>query len=144
MADCCKPGMVPTQGSQVCHCFYPIRIELLLLNASFSSNWSVSNLSAVLEELASQLGLQVSQIQMNNFYLVGSSGVNITMDIAPHTGISFSAGDVHAINSSLARHKVHFNPTLVGDYRLLNLTWFEPPAPSPGKSRLLVSLPCYL
>ncbi|KAJ6343765.1 hypothetical protein OIU76_005501 [Salix suchowensis] len=53
------------------------------------------------------------------------------MDILPHTGISFSASDASAINSSLTLHKVHFDSTLVGGYKLLNLTWFEPPAPSP-------------
>lgn len=136
MADCCQPGTVPRRGSQVCHCVYPVRIELLLLNASLSS--------ALLVELASQLGLQVSQLQINNFYIVGLSGLNITMDIAPLTGISFTASDMYAINSSLARHKVHFNTTLVGDYRLLNLTWFEPPPPSPGNSHFLLSLPSHL
>lgn len=55
------------------------------------------------------------------------------MDFTPHTGISFSAGDASALNSSLALHKVHFDSSHVGDYELLNLTWFEPPAPSPGK-----------
>ena len=54
------------------------------------------------------------------------------MDFTPHTGISFSAGDASALNSSLALHKVHFDSSHVGDYKLLNLTWFEPPAPSPG------------
>ncbi|KAL9435519.1 hypothetical protein AB3S75_021734 [Citrus x aurantiifolia] len=52
------------------------------------------------------------------------------MDITPHTGISFSASDASAINFSLTTHKVHFDSTLVGDYKLLNFTWFEPPAPS--------------
>eukprot|EP00268_Persea_americana_P008733 TRINITY_DN13413_c1_g2_i3.p1 TRINITY_DN13413_c1_g2~~TRINITY_DN13413_c1_g2_i3.p1 ORF type:complete len:551 (-),score=106.58 TRINITY_DN13413_c1_g2_i3:818-2470(-) len=136
VSDCCKPGTVPRQGSQVCHCIYPVRIELLLMNASLSSIRG-----ALLEELASQLGLQVSQFEINNFYMVGLSGFNITMDIAPLTGISFTASEVYAINSSLARHKVHFNTTLVGDYRLLNLTWFEPPPPSPAPSLSVSPIP---
>ncbi|KAF8387637.1 hypothetical protein HHK36_026290 [Tetracentron sinense] len=125
IADCCGPDMVLKQGSRVCHCVYPIKLDLLLLNVSLSSNWSPFQ-----EELASQLGLRVSQFEIINFYVLGLSRLNISMDITPHTGISFSASDVSAINSSLAMHKIHLDPKLVGDYKLLNLTWFEPPAPS--------------
>ncbi|XP_058078027.1 receptor-like serine/threonine-protein kinase ALE2 isoform X2 [Magnolia sinica] len=128
ISDCCGPDMIPKRGSQVCRCVYPIKLELFLLNASLSSNWS----AAFLEELASQLSLRVSQFVITNFYVVGLSGLNITMDIAPHTGISFSASDVYTMNTSLTTHKVRLDPTLVGDYKLLNLTWFKPPAPSPA------------
>ena len=54
------------------------------------------------------------------------------MDITPHTGISFSASDASKINSSLVKHRVHFDPNVVGDYKVLNFTWFEPPVPSPA------------
>ncbi|KAJ6400946.1 hypothetical protein OIU84_016381 [Salix udensis] len=128
VSDCCKLDMVLKRGSHGCHCVYPIKLDLLLLNISQNPNWNM-----FLEELASQLGLQVSQIELINFYVVSLSRLNISMDILPHKGISFSASDASAINSSLTLHKVHFNSTLVGDYKLLNLTWFEPPAPSPGK-----------
>ena len=120
--------MVLKRGSHGCHCVYPIKLDLLLLNISQNPNWNM-----FLEELASQLGLLVSQIELINFYVLSLSRLNISMDITPHTGISFSASDASAINSSLTFHKVHFDSTLVGDYKLLNLTWFEPPAPSPGK-----------
>ncbi|KAH8517224.1 hypothetical protein H0E87_005246, partial [Populus deltoides] len=126
-SDCCKPDMVLKRGSHGCHCVYPIKLDLLLLNVSQNPNWNL-----FLEELSSQLGLLVSQIELINFYLLSLSRLNISMDIIPHTGISFSASDASAVNSSLALHKVHFDSSHVGDYKLLNLTWFEPPAPSPG------------
>lgn len=120
--------MVLKRGSHGCHCVYPVKLDLLLLNVSQNPNWS-----KFLDELASQLSLLVSQIEIINFYVLGLSGLNISMDVTPHTGISFSASGASAINSSLALHKVHFDSSLVGDYKLLNLTWFEPPASSPGK-----------
>ncbi|KAI5599136.1 hypothetical protein BDE02_02G177800 [Populus trichocarpa] len=126
-SDCCKPEMVLKRGSHGCHCVYPIKLDLLLLNVSQNPNWNL-----FLEELSSQLGLLVSQIELINFYLLSLSRLNISMDIIPHTGISFSASDASAVNSSLALHKVHFDSSHVGDYKLLNLTWFEPPAPSPA------------
>lgn len=95
---------------------------------SQNPNWNL-----FLEELASQLGLRVSQIELIDFYVLSLSRLNISMDITPHTGISFSASDAAAINSTLATHKVHFDSSLVSDYKLLNLTWYEPPAPSEGK-----------
>ncbi|KAJ6334383.1 hypothetical protein OIU78_011303 [Salix suchowensis] len=127
VSDCCKPDTVLKRGSHGCHCVYPIKLDLLLLNVSQNPNWNL-----FLEELASQLGLLVSQIELINFYLLSLSKLNISMDFTPHTGISFSASDASALNSSLALHKVHFDSSHVGDYELLNLTWFEPPAPSPA------------
>ncbi|KAJ0052575.1 hypothetical protein Pint_00851 [Pistacia integerrima] len=124
-SGCCKPDTVLKRGSHGCHCVYPIKLDLLLLNVSQNPNWNL-----FLEELASQLGLRVSQIELINFYVVSLSQLNISMDITPHTGISFSDWDAAAINSSLSTHKVHFDSALVGDYKLLNLTWYEPPAPS--------------
>uniref|UniRef100_A0A6M2ECM0 Protein kinase domain-containing protein n=1 Tax=Populus davidiana TaxID=266767 RepID=A0A6M2ECM0_9ROSI len=127
VSDCCKPDMVLKRGSHDCHCVYPIKLDLLLLNVSQNPNWNM-----FLEELASQLGMRVSQIELINFYVLSLSRLNISMDITPHTGISFSASDASAVNSSLTFHKVHFDSALVGDYKLLNLTWFEPPTPSPA------------
>ncbi|XP_020700633.1 receptor-like cytoplasmic kinase 176 isoform X3 [Dendrobium catenatum] len=66
-------------------------------------------------------------------------GLNITMDIAPHTGISFSAAQVHAMNNSLTLHKVFIDPNVIGGYKVLNFTWFESPTPSPAPA--LVILP---
>lgn len=132
LADCCKPDMVLKRGSgDDCHCVYPIKIDLLLLNISQNPNWKL-----FLEELASELGLRVSQIELINFYVLSLSRLNISMDITPHTGISFSAADASAINSSLTMHKVRLDPTLVGDYSLLNITWFKPPPPSQGTSNI--------
>ncbi|XP_010259278.1 PREDICTED: receptor-like serine/threonine-protein kinase ALE2 [Nelumbo nucifera] len=125
ISDCCEPGMVLKRGSRACHCVYPIKLDLLLMNVSLNSN-----LSPFLEELASQLGLRVSQFEIINFYVLGLSKLNISMDITPHTGISFSASDAHVINTSLAEHRIHLDPALVGDYKLLNFTWFKPPAPT--------------
>ncbi|KAJ6390377.1 hypothetical protein OIU77_024568 [Salix suchowensis] len=140
VSDCCKPDTVLKRGSHGCHCVYPIKLDLLLLNVSQNPNWNL-----FLEELASQLGLLVSQIELINFYLLSLSKLNISMDFTPHTGISFSASDASALNSSLALHKVHFDSSHVGDYELLNLTWFEPPAPFSSKHhRDLSSLVCTL
>lgn len=127
---CCASNMVQRRGSQDCHCVYPVRVELFLRNVSLNSNWS----NEFLEELAAQLNLRVSQFEIVNFYVVGASGLNITMNIAPHTGNSFPADQVTAMNYSLSLHKVQINPVLVGDYSLLNLTWFRSlaPAPAPG------------
>ncbi|KAK1279336.1 Proline-rich receptor-like protein kinase PERK10 [Acorus gramineus] len=53
--------------------------------------------------------------------------------LSPHvSGISFPASEVYKMNYSLSLHMVRVDPNLVGDYRLLNLTWFKPPAPSPA------------
>ncbi|XP_010267980.1 PREDICTED: receptor-like serine/threonine-protein kinase ALE2 [Nelumbo nucifera] len=125
ISDCCGPDMVLKRGSQSCHCVYPIKLDLLLLNVSLNSN-----LSPFLGELASQLGLRVSQFEIINFYVLSLSRLNISIDITPHTGISFSASDSLAINKLLAEHRIHLDPSLVGDYKLLNFTWFKPPAPS--------------
>lgn len=119
--------MTLKRGSQGCHCVYPIKLDILLLNVSSNPNWN-----SFLEQFASQLGLQVSQIELINFYMVSISGLNISMDITPHKGLSFSASEAAAINSSLSMHKVHLDPDLVGDYQLLNITWFRPPASSQG------------
>uniref|UniRef100_A0ACD5VXY5 Uncharacterized protein n=1 Tax=Avena sativa TaxID=4498 RepID=A0ACD5VXY5_AVESA len=123
---CCAPNMVQKRGTKDCHCVYPVRVELFLHNVSLNSNWS----NEFLDELASQLNLRVNQFEIVNFYVVGASGLNMTMDIAPHTGNSFSSGQVTAMNYSLSMHTVRINPILVGDYNLLNLTWFRPLAPA--------------
>lgn len=128
--------MVMKRGSRVCDCVYPLKIDLLLLNVS--QNWS-----AFLDELASELGLRVSQIELINFYLLSLSRSNISMDVTPYTGISFSASEASGINSSLANHRVHLDPALVGDYKLLNITWFKPPPPSQGISDMLFD-DCYV
>ncbi|KAJ4969571.1 hypothetical protein NE237_016272 [Protea cynaroides] len=140
-ADCCEPDMVPKRGSHACQCVYPIKLDLLLLNVSLSSNWS-----PFLEELASQLGLRVSQFEIINFYVLGLSRVNISMNVTPHTGGSFSASEAYAINTSLAMHKIHLDPTLVGDYKLLNLTWFKPSGPSQASAEAMspISAPALL
>ncbi|KAK4406107.1 Receptor-like serine/threonine-protein kinase ALE2 [Sesamum angolense] len=122
ISNCCGPDMVLKRGSHGCHCVYPIKLDILLLNVSSNPNWNL-----FLEQFASQLGLRVSQIELINFYMVSISGLNISMDITPHTGISFSASEAAGINSSLSAHKVHLDPALVGDYQLLNITWFKPP-----------------
>ena len=139
LPDCCKPDMVLKRGSKSCECVYPIKLDLLLLNVSLNSNWNL-----FLQELATQLGLQEnSQIEIINFYLLSLSTLNISMDIIPHNGISFSGTEASDINSSLSMHKVHLNSKLVGDYKLLNITWFKPPPPSRGKSNSLILLTMY-
>ncbi|KAJ4905483.1 Protein kinase superfamily protein [Raphanus sativus] len=125
ISDCCKPDMVLKRGSIGCHCVYPIKLDILLLNVSDTPSWNM-----FLNEFASQLGLLPHQIELINFYMLSLSRMNISMDITPHSGISFSASQASAINSSLISHKIQFSPTLVGDYKLLNFTWFEAPAPS--------------
>ncbi|KAL7105773.1 hypothetical protein ACP275_07G066200 [Erythranthe tilingii] len=133
ISNCCGPDMVLKRQSKGCHCVYPIKLDILLTNVSSNPNWNL-----FLEQFASQLGLRVSQIELINFYMVSISGLNISMDITPHTGLSFSAREASGINSSLSMHKVRLDPSLVGDYKLLNLTWFKPPvmpqAPNSAKS----------
>lgn len=113
------------QDSLGCHYVYPIKLDFLLLNVSSNPTWNL-----FLELFASQLGLWVSQIDIINFYMVSLSRVNISMDITPHTGISFSANEATGINNSLSMHKIQLDPVLVGDYQLLNLTWFKAPLSS--------------
>ncbi|XP_054802037.1 proline-rich receptor-like protein kinase PERK3 isoform X1 [Prosopis cineraria] len=125
VSNCCKQNMVLKRGSKSCHCVYPIKLDLLLLNVSQNSNWNL-----FLDELATQLELQISQIELVNFYVLSLSALNISMDITPHKGTSFSANEASRINSSLSMHKIQLDPRLVGDYKLLNLTWYEPPPPS--------------
>ncbi|KAL3517361.1 hypothetical protein ACH5RR_019950 [Cinchona calisaya] len=124
-SNCCGPDTVLKRGTQDCQCVYPLKLDLLLLNVSLNPNWNL-----FLKQFASQLGLQLSQIEIINFYVLGLSRLNISMDITPLEGISFSASEGAQINSSLSSHKVSLDPQLVGDYRLLNMTWFKPSAPS--------------
>ncbi|MQL77642.1 hypothetical protein Taro_010054 [Colocasia esculenta] len=124
-SGCCGSNMVKKRGSRDCRCAYPVKLELFLFNVSLSSNWT----DKFLEELASQLHLRITQFEINNFYVVGVSGLNITMNITPHTGISFSDTEVKEMNTSLTFHIIHID----GGYRLLNLTWFKLWAPSPAK-----------
>jgi len=122
--------MVLKRGSKGCHCVYPIKIDILLLNVSQNPDWD-----KFLDELAGQLGLQNNtQIDLINFYVINFSTLNISMDITPHKGISFSANEASRINSSLSMHKVRLDPRLVGGYKLLNIIWFEPPPPTQGRS----------
>uniref|UniRef100_A0A1D1Y391 Receptor-like serine/threonine-protein kinase ALE2 n=1 Tax=Anthurium amnicola TaxID=1678845 RepID=A0A1D1Y391_9ARAE len=123
-SGCCGLNMVKRRGSRDCHCVYPVKLELFLFNVSLSSNWT----DKFLEELASQLHLRVSQFEIDNFYVVGVSGLNITMYITPHTGVSFSNIEVKEMNTSLTFHYVRID----GGYRLLNLTWSKPLAPPPA------------
>ncbi|KAG6469526.1 hypothetical protein ZIOFF_074251 [Zingiber officinale] len=129
--QCCESNKVQKRGTEDCYCVYPVKVELFLQNVSMISNWSYE----FLHELAYQLKLDMDQFEINNFYVVGASGLNITMDIVPFDGISFFADQVLAMNSSLALHRVHINPELVGDYKLLNLTWFRPLASPPVPSQ---------
>ncbi|GAA0140677.1 hypothetical protein LIER_01983 [Lithospermum erythrorhizon] len=124
-SNCCKGDMVLKRGTQGCNCVYPIKLDLLLLNVSSSPNWNF-----FLEQFSTQLGLEVSQIELINFYVLSSSRLNISMDLTPHARISFSSREAAKINSSLSTHKVRMDPSLVGDYQLLNITWFEPPPQS--------------
>ncbi|KAK8972646.1 hypothetical protein V6N11_082575 [Hibiscus sabdariffa] len=127
VSSCCKPNSILKRGTHGCHCVYPIKLDLLLLNVSQNTDRN-----AFLVELTSQLDLLSNQIEIINFYMLSLSRLNISMDIIPHTGISFSASDTSKINSSLVMHRVRFDPNVVGDYKILNFTWFEPPAPSPA------------
>ncbi|KAJ7977675.1 Kinase family protein [Quillaja saponaria] len=125
VSNCCKADMVLKRGSPGCHCAYPIKLDLLLLNVSENPNWNL-----FLDQLASQIGLKSSQIELINFYVLSLSKWNISMDITPHAGISFSSKEASTINSSFSMHKVRLDPKVVGDFKLLNITWFEPPPPS--------------
>ncbi|XP_027364112.1 proline-rich receptor-like protein kinase PERK15 [Abrus precatorius] len=127
VSNCCKQDMVLKRGSESCHCAYPIKLDLLLLNVSQNPN-----LNVFLDEFATQLGLQTTQITLINFYLLSLSTLNISMDITPHKGISFSADEASKINSSLLLHKVQLDRRFVGDYKVLNITWFKAPPPSPA------------
>lgn len=119
--------MVLKRGTRDCHCVYPIKLDMLLINVSSNPNWNL-----FLKNFAYQLGLLDSQINPINFYVVTLSNWNISLDITPYKGISFSANEASGINSSLSTHRVHLDPNLVGDYKLLNITWFKSLAPSQG------------
>ncbi|KAA3458875.1 proline-rich receptor-like protein kinase PERK3 isoform X1 [Gossypium australe] len=134
VSNCCKPDSILKPGTHGCHCVYPIKLDLLLLNVSQNPDRN-----AFLVELTSQLDLLPNQIEIINFYVLSLSRLNISVDIIPHTGINFSASDASKINSSLVMHRVHFDPNVVGDYQILNFTWFEPPAPAPAP--IVVSRP---
>ncbi|KAF8006670.1 hypothetical protein BT93_K0855 [Corymbia citriodora subsp. variegata] len=116
VSNCCRADMVLKRDSEGCHCVYPIKLDLVLLNVSQNPDWK-----AFLQEFARQLGLNVSQIELINFYMLSFTRLNISMDITPQTGLSFSASDALAINSSLSLHRVRLSPALVGDYELLNI-----------------------
>lgn len=131
-SNCCGPNMILRRGSEDCNCAYPIKIDLLLLNVSSNPNWN-----AFLEEFASGLHLEVSQIELINFYVLSLSTLNISMDVTPQVGISFSADEAASMNFSLSLHKVYVDPSMVGDYQLLNMTWFQPPAPSQAPSSVI-------
>jgi hypothetical protein len=120
------------RGSEGCHCVYPIKLDLLLLNVSQNPDWNL-----FLDELAAQLELQATQIELINFYVHGVLTLNISMYITPRKEISFSAKEASKINSSLLFHKVQLDSRFVDDYRVLNLTWFKPPPPSQGKCVIL-------
>ncbi|XP_024982224.1 receptor-like serine/threonine-protein kinase ALE2 [Cynara cardunculus var. scolymus] len=124
-SNCCGPETVLKRDSEGCHCVYPIKLDILLLNVSSNPNWNL-----FLQQFATQLGLRVAQIELINFYLLSLSRLNISMDITPHTGVSFPSREASRINSSLSTHKVRLDPRLVGGYELLNLTWFKPVAPA--------------
>lgn len=131
--DCCKKGMVLKRGSEGCHCVYPVKLDLLLLNVSQNPDWNI-----FLDELAALLGLRATQIELINFYVLGLSTLNISMYITPQKEISFSANEASKLNSSLLFHKVRLDSRFVGDYRVLNMTWFKPLPPSQGKYWLLI------
>ncbi|CAI8615200.1 unnamed protein product [Vicia faba] len=64
-SNCCKQDMVLKRGGKGCHCVYPIKLDILLLNVSQNPDWD-----KFLEELATQLGLQNNtQIDLINFYV---------------------------------------------------------------------------
>jgi len=128
MPDCCRQDMVWKRGSEVCHCAYPIKLDLLLLNVSLNPDWNV----VFLNDLATQLVLNTTQIEIIKFYLLSLSTLNISMDITPNKGISFSANEAAKINSSLSLHKVQLDSRYVGNYSVLNITWFKAPPPSQG------------
>uniref|UniRef100_A0A0C9S9I1 TSA: Wollemia nobilis Ref_Wollemi_Transcript_781_3450 transcribed RNA sequence n=1 Tax=Wollemia nobilis TaxID=56998 RepID=A0A0C9S9I1_9CONI len=126
---CCKSDMMQRPGSHNCSCVYPIKLRLLILNVSISfQNWSAE----FQQELASQLGLSVAQFDLTSFYLDNKYELNISMDIAPLTGVSFPYRQARQINNTLFRHKLQLNSSLFGGYRLLNFTWVEPPALPPA------------
>lgn len=125
-SKCCGPDTVVKRGMEGCHCVYPIKLDIILLNVS-SKNWNV-----FLQQFATQLGLRVSQIELVNFYLLSLSRLNISMELTPHTGISFTSSEASGINSTLSTHKLHLDPQFVGGYQLLSLTYFKPLAPAPA------------
>lgn len=124
-SNCCGSDMVLKRGTRGCDCVYPIKLDMLLINVSSNPNWNL-----FLKDFAYQLGLRDSQINPINFYVVTLSNWNISLDITPYKGISFPASEASGINSSLSMHRVHLDPNIVGDYKLLNITWFKSLAPS--------------
>ncbi|CAI8603698.1 unnamed protein product [Vicia faba] len=125
LSNYCKKDMVLKRGSEGFRCVYPLKLDLLLLNVSQNPEWNL-----FLDQLAEQLGMRATQIELINFYVHSLSTLNMSMYITPEKDMSFSAYEASKMKSSLIFHKVRLDSRFVGDYEVLNLTWFKPPPPS--------------
>lgn len=118
-----RPGL----PSDSCTCVYPIRLELLVADVSTNyANWS----SEFQQELASQLGLEVIQIEITAFQFTGPN-LSLVIVIGPLTSNSFSLQESETIKTDLDHFKVHFNTSLFGNYSLVRFRYFESPSPPP-------------
>lgn len=86
-----------------------------------------------LQELTSQLGMQVSEVESINYYLLSWSRLNISVDVMLQTGVSFLTSVQYATNSPLSSHRVHLRPSLAGKYENLSSARSKAPPPSEGK-----------
>jgi hypothetical protein len=93
-----------------------------------------TNLTSLFQhELASQLDLKDVQVQIQAFQFGTNFTLDMSVDIGPLVGLSFSPDEIRVIKSSLITHSVHFSSTLFGSYTVVNITAFMPPPLSPGK-----------
>ncbi|KAJ7553140.1 hypothetical protein O6H91_06G085300 [Diphasiastrum complanatum] len=128
---CCSGSMMPRPGSigENCSCVYPIQLGLLLENVSLDF---INSSEDFQHELSSQLMLSESQVLITAFQFLTTSELNMSIDIGPLTGESFSSQQAEAIRTEFETYKVQFNSSLVGNYSLISFQRSEPLAPSPG------------
>ncbi|CAK9233813.1 unnamed protein product [Sphagnum troendelagicum] len=131
LPGCCTTNMMvlPDSSNSACQCVYPIEVAFQMENTSSA----FTNLTSLFQhELASQLDLKDVQVQIQAFQFGTNFTLDMSVDIGPLVGLSFSPDEIRVINSSLMTHSVHFSSTLFGSYTVVNITAFMPPPLSPA------------
>lgn len=82
------------------------------------------------QDLASQLSVEVIQIEITSFQFSGLN-LSLVIVIGPLTSVSFSLQQAETIKTDLDHFKVHFNSSLFGNYTLVRFLYYEPPLPPP-------------
>ncbi|CAM6094498.1 unnamed protein product [Calypogeia fissa] len=126
--QCCAPNtiLLPWINNNNCSCVYPIEIGLLLDNARITiANWSMK----FQQQLGDQLNLTTSQVLIRGVQFENSNSnpeINITVDVAPSVGESFSPDAANSMEAHLKNHDVILDPQLFGNYSLQSFIVFGP------------------